>query len=109
LLEQEPWSARVEALGQHLHLGLHQLQSNSKIAGAIRGLGLMQGLEIKDDLNQPDAARAGQLVEAMLAQGIILLSGGVHQNVLSFTPPFVITEPEIDFALGALQNLMISR
>jgi acetylornithine/succinyldiaminopimelate/putrescine aminotransferase len=48
--------------------------------------------------------RAGQLVEAMLARGIILLSGGVGQNVLSFTPPFVISEEEIDFALGVLNE-----
>jgi 4-aminobutyrate aminotransferase-like enzyme len=41
----------------------------------------------------------------MLAQGLILLSGGTEQNVLSFTPPFVITEEEIDFALGALREM----
>ena len=34
--------------------------------------------------------------------GIIILSGGVGQNVLSFTPPFVISEEEIDFALGQI-------
>jgi 4-aminobutyrate aminotransferase-like enzyme len=38
----------------------------------------------------------------MLARGIILLSGGVGQNVLSFTPPFVIGDAEIDFALNQL-------
>jgi 4-aminobutyrate aminotransferase-like enzyme len=59
----------------------------------------MRGLEVLDANGQPDAARAGQIVEAMLARGIILLSGGVEQNVLSFTPPFVISEEEIDFAL----------
>jgi 4-aminobutyrate aminotransferase-like enzyme len=53
----------------------------------------------------PDAPGAGRLVEAMLARGVILLSGGVEQNVLSFTPPFVITETEIDFALNALRDL----
>ena len=42
----------------------------------------------------------------MLARGIILLSGGVAQNVLSFTPPFVITEKEIDFAIAQLSQLI---
>ena len=55
---------------------------------------------------QPDAAAAGKIVEQMLARGIILLSGGVEQNVLSFTPPFVITEKEIDFAVAQLAELI---
>ncbi len=41
----------------------------------------------------------------MLGRGIILLSGGVDLNVLSFTPPFVITEKEIDFALKQLEEI----
>ena len=59
----------------------------------------MQGIEVIDAQGKPDPARAGTLVEAMLARGLILLSGGTEQNVLSFTPPFVITEAEIDFAM----------
>jgi len=62
----------------------------------------MRGIEVLDANGQPDAPRAGRIVEAMLARGIILLSGGVGQNVLSFTPPFVIAEEEIDFALSEL-------
>ena len=102
LLEAEPWSERVETLGDHLHQGLLKLQDTSKRWGWTRGLGLMRGIEVLDADGAPDAARAGQLVEAMLARGIIILSGGTGQNVLSFTPPFVITEAEIDFALEQL-------
>jgi len=102
LLEAERWSARVEALGHHLHAGLRKLQASSQSWGWTRGLGLMRGIEVLDANGQPDAARAGQIVEAMLACGIILLSGGTEQNVLSFTPPFIITEEEIDFVLEQL-------
>jgi 4-aminobutyrate aminotransferase-like enzyme len=103
LLEAKPWAERVTKLGAHLTTGLRALQKNNAASfGATRGLGLMQGLEVSDAHGNPDAARAGTLVEAMLARGVILLSGGVEQNVLSFTPPFVITPGEIDFALGEL-------
>jgi len=104
LLEAKPWSKRVEKLGAHLENGLRKLQGASKSWGWRRGLGLMRGLEVVDANGRPDAARAGQIVEAMLARGIILLSGGVAQNVISFTPPFVITEDEIDFALAQLSE-----
>jgi 4-aminobutyrate aminotransferase-like enzyme len=103
LLEAEPWAERVVTLGAHLAESLRALQkSHAACFGATRGLGLMQGLEVIDAHGKPDAARAGALVEAMLARGVILLSSGVDQNVLSFTPPFVITPGEIDFALGQL-------
>jgi 4-aminobutyrate aminotransferase-like enzyme len=102
LLEAKPWSKRVEKLGAHLEQGLRKLQGTSKSWGWMRGLGLMRGMEVLDANGQPNPARAGQIVEAMLARGIIILSGGVGQNVLSFTPPFVISEEEIDFALDQL-------
>ena len=104
LLESGKWSARVEKLGAHLDAGLRELRTKSKRWGWTRGLGLMRGLEVLDETGQPDAARAGQIVEQMLARGIILLSGGVTQNVLSFTPPFVISEKEIDFAIDQLAH-----
>jgi 4-aminobutyrate aminotransferase-like enzyme len=106
LLEAEPWSERVEKLGHHLHAGLTKLKNSAKqwSWGSIRGLGLMRGLEVIDANGRPDPARAGQMVEAMLARGIILLSGGVAQNVLSFTPPFVISEEEIDFTLNQIAD-----
>ena len=65
----------------------------------------MRGLEVLDENGRPDPAAAGQIVETMLARGIIMLSGGVEQNVLSFTPPFVINEKEIDFALTQLSEI----
>jgi 4-aminobutyrate aminotransferase-like enzyme len=102
LLESGEWRARVEKLGAHLDAGLRALRTTSKRWGWTRGLGLMRGIEVLDEGGRPDAAHAGQIVEQMLARGIILLSGGVDQNVLSFTPPFVITEKEIDFALEQL-------
>jgi 4-aminobutyrate aminotransferase-like enzyme len=108
LLEAEPWSKRVTELGAHLEKGLLQLRKTSKRWCWSSGLGLMRGIEIGDEVGRPDPARAGQLVEAMLARGIIILSGGIEQNVLSFTPPFVITEEEIDFTLTQLAEAQSS-
>jgi 4-aminobutyrate aminotransferase-like enzyme len=103
LFQAEPWDDRVQSLGAHLAEGLSRLHhGNPARFGAPHGRGLMQGLDVIDRDARPDPARAGVLVEEMLARGFILLSGGTAQNVLSFTPPFVITPPEIDFALAQL-------
>jgi 4-aminobutyrate aminotransferase-like enzyme len=102
LLEAEPWDQRVTELGGHLEESLRRLQKSAECWGDIRGLGLMRGIEVVHGRRKPDPARAGALIEAMLARGVILLSGGVEQNVLSFTPPFVIREEEIDFTVAQL-------
>ena len=102
LLEADSWEERVLALGMHLADGLRALRGGC--LGAARGVGLMQGIEVLDAAGAPDAGRAGALVEAMLARGVLLLSGGTSQNVLSFTPPFVIKPSELDFALQQLRE-----
>ncbi len=103
LLEGDSWEERVLALGMHLADGLRNLRGGC--LGAARGIGLMQGIEVINGKGTPDAGRAGALVEAMLARGILLLGGGTEQNILSFTPPFVIKPSELDFALGQLRDL----
>jgi 4-aminobutyrate aminotransferase-like enzyme len=102
LLEGDSWEERVLALGMHLADGLRTLRGGC--FGGTRGVGLMQGIEVIDAAGAADPARAGALVEAMLARGVLLLSGGTGQNVLSFTPPFVIKPSELDFALRELRS-----
>jgi len=60
----------------------------------VRGRGLMWGVEFKEN--------AGPLLARLLQKGLIFLADGPGGNVLSFTPPFIISEEEIDFALAAI-------
>ena len=105
-LEGEPWAERVRGLGAHLAAGLDELRRRSVRWGNRRGMGLMQGLEVIDAHGNPDPATAGRLIEGALKRGLIVLSGGVAGNVMSFTPPFLITPEEIDFALENLAQLL---
>jgi 4-aminobutyrate aminotransferase-like enzyme len=106
LLESEPWEDRVRDLGTHLAAKLDKLLSSNTRWGHRRGRGLMQGLEVVDDEGTPDSSTAGRLVERSLKRGLVLLSGGVDGNVMSFTPPFLITREEIDFALENLAQVL---
>ncbi|MDR2536263.1 MAG: aspartate aminotransferase family protein [Treponema sp.] len=62
----------------------------------IRGKGLMLGLDI--------GAPAGTILEAALAQGLLILSAGT--NTLRFLPPYVITDSEIDQGLDLLKKVL---
>jgi 4-aminobutyrate aminotransferase/4-aminobutyrate aminotransferase/(S)-3-amino-2-methylpropionate transaminase len=41
-----------------------------------------------------------------LRRGILLLGGGVYGNVLSLSPPFVLTDEQADFALDTLGDIL---
>ncbi len=62
-----------------------------KSLGKARGRGLMWGLELPEN--------AGALLGSLLKDGLLMLADGPEGNVLSFTPPFTISEEEIDFTI----------
>jgi len=95
---------RAARIGSALDRLLQELKAGSESAvGAVRGRGLMWGLEIVDGRGQPDAVRAASIVNASLARGVIVLTGGPHRNVIEITPPLVITQRQLEFAVGVLR------
>jgi 4-aminobutyrate aminotransferase-like enzyme len=93
-------AAQVQKTGRYFLQQLRTLRHQS--IGHIRGLGLMIGVELADLDGKPDGTRAAQVMNRALQDGIILLGGGPEGNVLSFTPPFGISEEEIDFVVARL-------
>ncbi len=76
--------------------------------GEVRGKGMMIGVDlVRDrDTREPDAALAGRIVTGALRRGFLLLSGGLDGNVLSLSPPLVITRPQLDAAIEMLLELV---
>lgn len=64
----------------------------------IRGRGMMWGME----LDRP----AGPLLAELLAEGFLFLADGPQGNVLSFTPPFTISEEEVKHALMVINRVL---
>ncbi|HET6407789.1 MAG TPA: aspartate aminotransferase family protein [Chthoniobacteraceae bacterium] len=65
----------------------------------VRGLGLMLGVVLVDDTHRPATELAITLVKAALRDGLIFLADSPDSNVLSFSPPFAITDEEMDFVV----------
>jgi 4-aminobutyrate aminotransferase-like enzyme len=96
---------KVRAAGRHLRAALEKIDS-SKI-GDIRGVGLLAGLEIVGPDGAPDPQTAGHCVTGALKQGLLILAGGRHGNVISLSPPFDIRPEECEF-LAAKLSLLLS-
>jgi 4-aminobutyrate aminotransferase-like enzyme len=95
---------RAAQLGEFL---LRELRAQIPPSGyefEVRGLGLMAGVEIR----RPDGAPATEETLGVLAEmaraGFIVLPEGEHSNVLSFTPPLTITQPQLAAAARAFRH-----
>jgi 4-aminobutyrate aminotransferase-like enzyme len=60
-------------------------------------MGLMLGMELLNQNGQPDGERAISIIKRALRDGLLLLADSPTANVLSFTPPFDISDDEIAF------------
>jgi alanine-glyoxylate transaminase/(R)-3-amino-2-methylpropionate-pyruvate transaminase len=94
-------SARLR--GARLRAGLEALQRrHPRIIGDVRGLGLMQGLELVGENKAPDAATVGRILEITRRRGVLVGKGGLWGNVLRIAPPLVASDADIDELLAAL-------
>ncbi len=102
-LEAPGLADEVLAKGRALRDALREL--NSPKIGDVRGRGLMIGAEIvmraPEDL-RPDPASSIRAVKAALRAGLILLAGGPAGNVLSISPPFIVSDEEIAWAAATI-------
>jgi 4-aminobutyrate aminotransferase/(S)-3-amino-2-methylpropionate transaminase len=108
VLRDEGLVERSAALGADLKSRLTSLTARHSNVGEVRGLGMMIGVEMVRDraTREPAPDLAGRVVVEALRRGILLLGGGIHGNVLSFSPPFVITDEQVDAALEILTEIL---
>ncbi len=98
---------RSAELGKFLLASLSTLGPQpSTLNLSARGLGLLAGVELR----RPDGTPATEIVLAalktMLSRGFILLPEGEHSNVISFTPPFTISRPQLQTVVAALAETL---
>jgi 4-aminobutyrate aminotransferase-like enzyme len=74
--------------------------------GNVRGVGALLGVELVKSDGEPYGSLAAAIMRQGLQDGLILLGGGAHGNVLSFTPPFGISDDEIKFLAAKLENYL---
>lgn len=98
---------RSAKLGVRLIAKLSQVQSpKSKVTCHARGLGLMAGLELRNSDGSPATTESLRVIKAMLQRGFVLLPEGEHGNIISFTPPLTITEPQLTRMAHVLQKIL---
>lgn len=101
--------ALAAELGEFLLAELQSLPpeiSNPKFQIAVRGLGLMAGVELTLPGGRPATGEALAVIKALLRRGCIFLPEGEHGNVISFTPPLTITRAQLAKAVSTLAEVL---
>ncbi|MCH8836887.1 MAG: aspartate aminotransferase family protein [Candidatus Marinimicrobia bacterium] len=99
----------AQAMGAVLREGLVRLQQKyPKVIGEVRGMGLMQAIELVVDETAgdrtPNSDAANQLMEQTKERGLLLGRGGLYGNVLRIAPALNITKDEVQEAVGIMDQ-----
>ena len=96
-LEAEQLMANARKVGAYFRQRLEELQARHQAVREVRGLGLMIGVELDRDA-RPFLLKA-------LERGFII--NCPKETVWRFLPPLVITEADVDRAVGVLDELLV--
>src|SRR2546429_4578629 len=91
-------------MGKALRDGLEFLQQRFQGIGEVRGMGLMQAIELVKDraTKEPDPQGTARLMEAARTRGLLIGKGGLYANTLRIAPPMIVNKGQIDDALRLL-------
>lgn len=114
IMEEEGLVANAKRQGERLGAGLSELAERHPSIGDIRGRGLFYGLELvrNRETREPlvpfnavggAAAPMQRVVKAGMQKGLYL---SANFNVMRLTPPLVVQDSEIDFALEVLDDVL---
>jgi len=106
VMEEEAPPAHVQEVGDHLRQGLERFKEKYPLVGDVRGMGLMQGVELVRDreTKEPAGKEVAHLFEATRQRGLLIGKGGMYGNALRIAPPLIATKEDVDQALEILDH-----
>ncbi|GAA5232585.1 aspartate aminotransferase family protein [Verticiella sediminum] len=103
IIEDEGLVENAARMGAHALARLHDMMSRHRLIGDVRGRGCLFGAELvlDRDSREPASDAADRVLYAALARGLnFKVSMG---NVLTFTPPLIVTRAQMDEAMDIVE------
>jgi len=105
IIEREGLVARANAIGNTIRSAFSRWRATRPQIADVRGLGAMIGVEFADPASgAPDPAFAKRVQAAALDAGLLLLTCGVHFNVIRFLMPLTIEDAVLAEGLDILDR-----
>ena len=106
VIEEENLLENTHVVGGYFRKKLEELQQKYPLIGDVRGMGMMQALELVKDrqTKEPAAGEATQLMERARANGLLVGKGGLLSNTIRMAPPMNISKADVDEAIRLLDK-----
>jgi 4-aminobutyrate aminotransferase len=97
-VEEENLLANCETVGGYLREQLEGLQEKHSLIGDVRGMGLMQAIELVTDreTKEPAPRQTARLMESARKNRLLIGKGGLEGNVIRISPPMNIGTTDVD-------------
>jgi 4-aminobutyrate aminotransferase / (S)-3-amino-2-methylpropionate transaminase / 5-aminovalerate transaminase len=108
IFEDEGLVERAERIGETIRGRMLAWQERHPQIGDVRGLGAMLAVEYVRDpaTREPAPELATRVAQEAAQRGLLLLKAGTYSNCNRVLCPLVITDPELDEALGAWEDAL---
>ncbi len=105
-IEEQNLMANCTDTGGYLRSGLEDLRDKHPLIGDVRGMGLLQAIELVEDrkTKEPAAKQTNMLMEAARENRILIGKGGMYGNVIRLSPPMNIGRSDVDQFIGLLDK-----
>jgi alanine-glyoxylate transaminase/(R)-3-amino-2-methylpropionate-pyruvate transaminase len=107
IIEEEDLTGNAARMGALLRSGLEELQRrHPRTIGDVRGMGLMQALELVEDETAgnrtPAKALTGKIFEETRKRGLLVGKGGLDGNCFRVAPALNVSRGDVEEALALL-------
>jgi len=105
VIAEEGLAERAEAIGETIRARMDMWRERFDAVAEVRGLGAMLAIAIVHD-GKPDADLATAVAEEAARRGLLLLKAGIHSSCIRVLVPLVISDAELDEALGVWEEAL---
>jgi len=104
LIEEEDLKRNAAEVGSYLRQQLENLKEKYTVIGDVRGMGLMQGIELVKDRETKEPAPQAVLTvfEETKRRGVLIGKGGLYGNVIRTGMMLNSTKDHVDELITAL-------
>ena len=110
LIEEDRLMDNAATVGAYFRQGLEGLKEKHDLVGDVRGMGLLQAIELVKDRNtkEPAAQETNQFMEECRKRGLLVGKGGLMGNVIRMSPPLNISKADVDEAINIMDQSLIA-
>jgi 4-aminobutyrate aminotransferase len=106
VIEEENLLENTHVVGGYFRQRLEELKDKYILIGDVRGMGMMQAIELVRDrqTKEPATVETTELMERARTNGLLIGKGGLYGNVIRMAPPMNISKADVDEGIGLLDR-----